>query len=286
MKKIITAVAVAAFGVSAFAQEVAQENDFAVSAKFDFESRYVKEGKRYVNENMQTTISFKYFAPSTSSDLVFTPYADFFWMSPTSNERKGMPISDEGSFTLGSEIAVGETLMLDFGYKYTGWNDRISGIGMNRAYINRTNEIYFGLTKTLSLSDSDPEWDLQGSAYIRYDWNREQLSYELGLKKAFDLEGATLALGAVYGYIDCNKVWGDQRGAIGVPGYATITLPKGGNDYGYFAVTADLSYPINEGTDVGIGVRYAYNNDDDDQAYNWDNNSSNLWWGAWINFRY
>ncbi len=277
MKKIITAVAVAAFGVSAFAQEVAQENDFAVSAKFDFESRYVKEGKRYVNENTQTTISFKYFAPSTSSDLVFTPYADFFWMSPTSNERKGNPVSvsDEGSFTLGSEIAVGEALALDFGYKYTGWNDRASGYAMNRAPLNRTNEIFFGLTKTLSLSDSDPAWDLQGSAYVRYDWNREQLAYELGLKKAFDLNGATLALGAVYGYIDCNDVWGDQ-----------VTGLSGGNDYGYFAVTADLSCPINEGTDVGIGARYAYNNDGDDRDYNRDNNSSNLWWGAWINFRY
>lgn len=274
MKKIITAVAVAAFGVSAFAQEVAQENDFAVSAKFDFESRYISEGKRHVNENTQTTISFKYFAPSTSSDLVFTPYADFFWMSPTSNERLGEKVSNEGSFTLGSEIAVGEALTLDFGYKFTGWNDRESSAVMNRAYLNRTNEIFFGLEKTLSPSDNNPEWDLLGTAYVRYDWNREQLAYELGLKKAFDLNGATLAFGAVYGYIDCNDVRGDQGGG------------KGGNDYGYVAVTVDLSCPINEGTDVGIGARYAYNNDGDDEYYNWDNNSSNLWWGAWINFRY
>ena len=88
MKKIITAVAVAAFGVSAFAQEVAQENDFAISAKFDFESRYISEGKRHVNENTQTTISFKYFAPSTSSDLVFTPYAaSVFAVEPPTNSR-------------------------------------------------------------------------------------------------------------------------------------------------------------------------------------------------------
>lgn len=276
MKKIMTAVAVAAFGVSAFAQEVAQENDFAISAKFDFESRYISEGKRHVNENTQTSISFKYFAPSTSSDFVFTPYADFFWMSPTDNERKGSPVSDEGSFTLGSEIAVGETLTLDFGYKYTGWNDRAGAAAMNWAPMNRRNEIFFGLQKSLSVLDGDPEWDLQGTAYIRYDWNRDQISYELGLKKAFDLNGATLAFGAVYGYIDCNDVYGDQAKGT----------PSGGNDYGYVAVTADLSCPINDGTDIGIGARYAYNNDGDDEAYNWDNNSSNLWWGAWINFRY
>ena len=276
MKKIITAVAVAAFGVSAFAQEVAPENDFAISAKFDFESRYIREGKRHVNENTQTTISLKYFAPSSSSDLVFTPYANFFWMSPTSNERKGQTVSDEGSFTLGSEVAVGESLSLDFGYKYTGWNGRSEAGAMNYAPVNRTNEIFFGISKVLALSEGDPAWDLVGSAYVRYDWNRDQISYELGLKKAFDLNGATLAFGAVYGYIDCNDAWGDQlKGA-----------PKGGNDYGYVAVTADLSCPINEGTDFGVGVRYAYNNDGDDQAYNWDNNSSNLWWGAWINFRY
>ena len=275
MKKIITAVAVAAFGVSAFAQEVAQENDFAVSAKFDFESRYISEGKRRVNENTQTTISLKYFAPSTSSDFVLTPYADFFWMSPTDNERKGAPVSDEGSFTLGSEVAVGETLSLDFGYKFTGWDSRASATAMNySAYINRSNEIYFGIKNSISIVDGSPEWDLEGSAYVRYDWNRDQIAYELGLKKAFDLNGATLAFGAVYGYIDCNDVHGDQGGG------------KGGNDYGYVAATVDLSCPINEGTDVGIGARYAYNNDGDDQAYNWDNNSSNLWWGAWINFRY
>ena len=276
MKKIMTAVAVAAFGVSAFAQEVAQENDFAISAKFDFESRYISEGKRHVNENTQTSISFKYFAPSTSSDFVFTPYADFFWMSPTSNERKGLTVSDEGSFTLGSEVAVGETLSLDLGYKFTGWNDRAGAANMNWAPLNRRNEIFFGIRNSISVVDGNPEWDLEASAYVRYDWNRDQISYELGLSKAFDLNGATLAFGAVYGYIDCNDVLGDQ-----VKG-----LMKGGNDYGYVAFTADLSCPINEGTDIGIGARYAYNNDGDDQAYNWDNNSSNLWWGAWINFRY
>ena len=77
MKKIITALAVAAFGVSAFAQEAsvpAPERNFVVGAKFDFESRYVTQGKRRVNENTQTTISFKYFVPQTS-DIGITPYA-------------------------------------------------------------------------------------------------------------------------------------------------------------------------------------------------------------------
>ena len=138
MKKIITALAVAAFGVSAFAQEAsvpAPERNFVVGAKFDFESRYVTQGKRRVNENTQTTISFKYFVPQTS-DIGITPYADFLWMSPTDNQRNGHDLSNEGSLTLGSEIAVGDVATIDFGYKYTGWNDRASAAAMNRAYIN------------------------------------------------------------------------------------------------------------------------------------------------------
>lgn len=280
MKNIITALAVAAFGVTAFAQEAstqpAAERDFVIGAKFDFESRYVTEGKRHVNENTQTTISFKYFVPQ-SSDIGITPYADLFWMSPTDNKRGVGELSNEGSIKVGAEISVGETAAIDFGYKFTGWNDRESAGAMNRAYLNRANEIFFGVSKTLSLIDGNEYADVKGLAYVRYDWNREQLSYELGLEKTFDFDDVGLRIAAVYGYIDANKANGDQR---------PDGWPKGHNDYGYVAVSADLSYRINSGTDIGVGVRYAYNNDGDDGIAGEDNNDSNLWWGAWINFRY
>lgn len=279
MKHIITALAVAAFGVSAFAQEAstqpAAERDFVIGAKFDFESRYVTAGKRRVNENTQTTISFKYFVPQ-SSDIGFTPYADLFWMSPTDNARNGVTLSNEGSFTIGSEIAVGEAVTLDLGYKFTGWNDRESARAMNRAYLNRSNEIFFGVAKTLSLIDGNEDADVKGTAYVRYDWNCNQLSYELGLEKTFEFDEIGLRLAAVYGYVDANDFLGDQH--HGAPNYH--------NDYGYIAVSADLSYRINSGTDIGVGVRYAYNNDGDDFVADKDNNDHNVWWGAWINFRY
>ena len=276
MKKIITALAVAAFGVSAFAQEAsvpAPERNFVVGAKFDFESRYVTQGKRRVNENTQTTISFKYFVPQTS-DIGITPYADFLWMSPTDNQRNGHDLSNEGSLTLGSEIAVGDVATIDFGYKYTGWNDRASAAAMNRAYINRSNEIFVGVNKTLSLIDGNEYGDIDALAYVRYNFNTEELSYELGLEKTFSWEEVGLRLAAVYGYVDANDANGDQGGG------------NIHNDYGYIAVSADLSYQINSWTDVGVGVRYAYNNDGDDSAFTSDNNDDNLWWGAWIRFRY
>jgi len=279
MKKTITALAVAAFGVSAFAQtaETSTENDFVIGAKFDFESRYVSDGKRHVNENTQTTLSFKYFVPS-SSEISFTPYADFFWMSPTDNERNGETLSNEGSLTVGSEVAIGETAGLDFGYKFTGWNDRASAKGMNRAGVNRTNEIFFGLNKTISLIDGNEDGDIKGTACIRYNFKLNQIAYELGVEKSFSFDDFGLRLAAVYGYLDANKATGDQRAA---------GVPKMHNDYGYVAVSADISYRINSGTDVGLGVRYAYNNDGDDEFYvNDDNCSDSLWWGAWINFRY
>lgn len=282
MKNIITVLAVSAFGVTAFAQQAPVqpvESPLAVSAKFGFESRYIKDGKRHVNENTQTNISLKYFSgASFSSDTEITPYVNFFWMSPTNNERKGLPVSDEGILTLGSEFAIGDELMLDMGYTYTGWNDRGSAVAMNRAYINRSNELFVGLSKYFPLLGDSEESMVKGSAYVRYDWNLEQLSYELSLEKNIELDdGMGLRLAATYGYIDANKATGDQRPA---------GIPKEGNDYGYVALSADLSYQINEGTDVGIGARYAYNNDGDDELWNDDNNSSNLWWGAWINFRY
>lgn len=281
MKNIITALAVAAFGVSAFAQEVstqpAGERDFVIGAKFDFESRYVTKGKRHVNENTQTTISFKYFVPQ-SSDIGITPYADLFWMSPTDNKRLDDPLSDEGSITIGSEITIGDTSSVDFGYKFTGWNDCGSSAAMNRAHLNRDNEIFFGVAKTLSLIDGNDYADVKGTAYVRYDWNCNQLAYEVGVEKTFDVDDFGFRFAVVYGYVDANRANGDQRPS---------GMPKGHNDYGYVAASADVSYRINSGTDVGIGVRYAFNNDDDENVYtNTDNNDHNVWWGAWINFRY
>ena len=280
MKKVITALAIAAFGVSAFAQESAasaSDKDFVIGAKFDFESRYISSGKRIVNENMQTTISLKYFVPQTS-DIGFTPYADFFWMSPTNNERGGHTVSDEGSIKVGSEVAIGETITLDFGYKFTGWNDRESAKGMNRAELNRQNEIFLGVSRAFNLLDGNEDTSVIGFAQVAYNWNREQLAYEIGLEKSFDLgSDVALKLAACYGYVDANKYNGDQRGA---------GEPRGHNDYGYIAASADVSYRINSGTDVGLGIRYAYNNDGDDGLAGKDNNDHNVWWGAWINFLY
>lgn len=280
MKKIITALAVAAFGVSAFAQQSAvpaSEKDFVIGAKFDFESRYISDGKRSVNENMQTTISLKYFVPQTS-DIGFTPYADFFWMSPTNNERIGHQVSDEGSFTLGSEVAVGETITIDFGYKFTGWNDRESALAMNRAKLNRQNEIFVGVSRAFNLFDGNEASAVLGFAQVAYNWNRNQLAYEVGLEKSFDLSSdVALKLAACYGYVDANKYNGDQRDAGEIRGH---------NDYGYIAASADVSYQINSGTNVGLGIRYAYNNDGDDGLAGADNNDHNVWWGAWINFLY
>lgn len=282
MKNIITALAIAAFGATtAFAQEAvtqaAPERDFVIGAKFDFESAYVTEGKRHVNENTQTTISFKYFVPQTS-DIGWTPYVDFAWVSPTDNQRLGKDISDEGSIKIGSEVSLGETYGIDFGYKYTGWNDRASAWGMNRAYLNRTNEIFFGINKTISLIDGNDDANVKGVAYVHYDFNREQLTYELGLEKAFSFDEVGLRIAATYGYVDSNKANGDQRSGTG--------LDDKGNDYGFVAVSVDLSYQINSGTDIGLGVRYAYNNDGDDGHASDDNDGSTVWWGAWINFRY
>ena len=279
MKKIITALAVAAFGVTAFAQEAATqpapEKDFVIGAKFDFESRYISYGKRIVNENTQTTISLKYFVPQ-SSEIGFTPYADFFWMSPTDNERKGVELSNEGSVTVGTEIAVGETVTLDLGYKFTGWNDRESAAGMNRADINRQNEIFFGVSRAFNLIDGNEDSAVVGYGRVSYNWNCNQLAYEIGLEKSFELgSDVALKLGACYGYVDANDYYGDQHSG-----------KNAHNDYGYFAAAADLSYRVNSGTDIGAGVRYAYNNDGDDGYAGSDNNDHNVWWGAWINFLY
>lgn len=282
MKKIITAIAIAAFGATAYAQEAAvtqpaPEKDFVIGAKFDFESCYVTGGKRIVNENTQTTISFKYFVPQ-SSDIGITPYAELFWMSPTDNERKGHSLSDEGSFKIGSEITVGEDSGIDFGYKFTGWSDRESSAGMNRADLNRDNSIYLGVSHVFTLSEDIEEANFTGFAYVYYDFNCEQITYEIGVKKSVSFDELTFSAAATYGYVDANKANGDQR--------RTGTI-DGDNDYGYIAFSVDATYQINSGTDIGIGGRYAYNNDGDDEpGFNGDNKDSTFWWGVWINFRY
>ncbi len=203
-------------------------------------------------------------------------------MSPTDNTRVGNAgervLSDEGSLSIGSKVDFGEDFGIDFGYKYTGWNDRYSATTMNRAYVNRTNELYVGVFTDINFVRGNDDATIQGTAYIRYNWNLEQLSYEIGLSKTFELDEVGLHLAAVYGYVDANNANGDQRG---------WDVKDGHNDYGYIALSADVSYRINSGTDIGIGIRYAYNNDgDDDDSFNGDNNDHNVWWGAWLNFRY
>lgn len=268
-----------AVAASAFAQQAAPEsNDIEVGAKFAYESHYVNRGIDQSDDNLQTTINVGYsFADSGSWG--FRAYGELFYMSPISDH------GNEADWTFGTRAVYEDEYFFDFGYRFKSYpngRDYHTKMKMKRAEVNRSNELFFGIGRDVELIDGN-EWSrviLAGS--VSYDWNLEQVAWEVGIEKTFTevfSRDTDIALAATYGYITASDWDGDQVGGNGAPD----------NDYGYFTVKADFIYHLNETTDLGLGVRYTCNNDDarsihGKEAMDIDRNT--FWWGASLTFRY
>lgn len=269
-----------AIASSAFAQQAAPEsNDLEVGATFAYESHYVDRGIDQSDGNLQTTIDLGY-SFSNYGDWGFRAYGQLFYMSPVSDE------GNKADWTLGTRAVYMDEYFFDLGYRFKSYpNGGASkpnwgkASDMKRAQINRSNELFFGIGRDVELVDGN-EWShVVIAGTVSYDWNLEQTTWEVSVEKTFEevfSRETSLTVGATYGYITCNDANGDQVGGDDIE-----------NDYGYLTVKADLVYNLNSSTDLGLGVRYTYNNDYDSKVGKERGIDANtFWWGVSLTFRY
>lgn len=275
MKKTIITLALASFGAVAFAQNepmATPASNFIIGAKIAFESEFISYGQEHSDENIQTTISAEYLIPS-GGDFASSIYGNLFYMSPLTQSY------NQATLTLGAKAVWLEEYFVDFGYIYTGFPNGGDGkraaraIEMNDAMVNRENALYFGIGRDIDLIEGE-EWSrVLISAYANWNWNCDQMSYELALAKVFDnvaIDELSIVAKVAYGYVDADKWAGDQ----GAPAIK--------NAYGYFASSVDAVYAISDGMKLNLGVRYAYNNDGNVGT----NTDQNLWWGFGLTCSY
>ncbi len=271
MKKISIALATAAVALPLFAQQddVPEADNFYVGAKFAFESEYIYRGLESSDTNFQTTVNVEYsFAPTGSWGC--SVYGELFYMSPIEDEANKL------SLDLGLLAMYESEYFFSIGYRYSGYPNS-SKVSTRIAAVNREHEAYIGVGRDIELLQGE-EWTMfRLFGYFSYNFQSDGFIYEAGIEKLFDDVFGVADLGLkfklVYGYIDQNRAEGDQNS----------TNPHWHNDYGYFAGSVDLSYGLTRSTEVFVGLRYAWNNDDHATGTEDD---SNFWVGFGLNFRY
>lgn len=300
-KTLITAATLSVLGGAStltHAQTTAQAilGGLAVNAQVATESEYIYRGKEHSDFNFQTNIRAEYTVPLPVGGLGLAVYGGTFSMQPVTQAANQL------DFTLGAKLEY-EAFTFDLGWIYHSfpnkntvahnwWGSPIPPIPgptggfqdsiTNRPDYNRSNEFVLGLHTNLDgaiLGDSRLGTRL--SAFLYYDVNLEQFTYELDIARTFVLPmdpRASLTLKGFAGYVEAHRANGDQR----APG-----LVKWRNDYGYLGLYADIAYRLSEFTHVGTGIRYAWNSDGkSDLGYLAGNTTSNLWWGLWFRFDY
>ncbi len=288
MKKSIIAAASALAGisVSAFAApeqgETPEAESFSVGAKIAYETQYIDRGIERSDENVQTTIIAEY-ALAPMGDWGMTVYGEAFFMAPVKQE------ANKASLKLGLFTMYEDEYFIDVGYKYTGFPNRGK---MDISYadyslVKHEDEIFIGIGRDIEFV-SDADWSIvRLFGYMIYDFEYEALTFEVGAEKGlnniFDIEGLGVKGKIVYGYVNQEEADGKVGGQWFHKHYLKNDLH---DDYGYFALSFDVSYSLTKNTDVFVGIRYAWNNDDN---YDWmrpGTDNTNFWVGVGLNFRY
>ena len=248
-----------------------------IDAKLSAESEYIYRGKEHSDFNLQSRLNLEYALPTTGIGTAIT--ANVFSMNPIEQ------LSNQLDLSLGAKVEYGEYLVRARWIYHTfpnqnqladlpfGGEQYVPG---NRPVYNRSNEFYLGVGSEFKEAGV---W-IEGGIY--YDINCSQLTYELNLGRDFMfrvLPNFKITLAGFAGYVNATAYNGDQR---------ADNVDKWRNDYAYLGGTADVSYRINEFSSVGVGVRYAWNNDGNgSNTQNLEGNTrSNFWWGFWVKFAY
>lgn len=244
-------------------------DNFEIGAQLGFESRYVYRGIECADESMQAIVNCGY-ALGGNGAWGFNVYGEMFYNSPISSDDNE---NNEIDWKLGTRAVYEEEYFFDLGYVFRTYPD---------AALNRSNEIFFGIGRDVELVEGKDWSRVIIDGKVSYDWNLEQLAWEFSAEKEFKEvvdKNMDVVVGATYGYVTSNDWDGDQDHGLSSPS----------NDYGYLALTADAIYHLDNGADLVLGVRYAYNNDHgryDDNGNKVSVDCNEFWWGASIRFRY
>lgn len=281
MNKILSTLALAGLAGASIATAATDSaiDGLSVKAKVGYENEYIFRGKEHSADNIQTRVVGEYALPIQGANAGI--YAGGFLMSPLTETANAAEVF------VGAKTEIEKTL-IDVGYTYYGFpNNSTVNAGApggsintinNRAVYNGSNEIKvgaaFGQFKDI----------LTPSLYFYYDFNLQQLTTEVAVRRTFrgddyGINGVELILAGYFGYVSANQYNGSQLS----PGIAQWS-----NAYGYVGGSADIAYNVTSAAKVGLGIRYAYNNDGDasDDIRLSGNTESNFYYGVWAEFRY
>lgn len=288
MKKILTTIALSGLAGASLANAF---DGLSIKGKVGFESEYIMRGKEHSKENVQTKVIGEYVLPVSGAGL--SVYAGAFLMSPVTEA------SNEGILFTGIKTQL-DSFIIDAGYTYYGYPNRNKtrdGFGNVGGSINPTNNraVYTDSNEiNIAAAYKGFEEILTPSVSVAYNFNLQQLTTEFAITRSFDLgqfgiNGFEINLAAYAGYVDARRYNGDNR---------QNGVERWYNGYAYVGGTADLAYNISPSAKVGVGIRYAHNNDgtgDDATPLAGDpngvsrlagNTSHNLYYGVWAEFRY
>lgn len=260
MKKLlIAAIASAAIGTSAQAENMFE--DLTVLTSVSFESEYVFRGIQLADEVIQPSIEVR------ADDL----YAGFWASVPLEDEY-----SEEINLYVGYNIPVNEKIGIDIGYMYYWYvnDDDVTNPasftpGDQGFGYDFRNEVYFGIYGNTFL---------RPQLFFYYDFSLDQIVVEFSAGHSYSLENvserlrnASIELGGYVGAAAADDYNSDQLAGS----------PE--NSYSYWGLTADLAYRIKEGLAATIGVRYAGNTDDLTPTITpRADKDNNFYWGASI----
>ncbi len=262
MKTTLAAITLASLSAGALFAQNGIDN-LEIKGDVGYEGEYISRGKEHSDGNMQVNVKTGYSIPGMGETSPLL-YANLFAMLPVAQHY------NQVDWTLGAKASY-EAFTFDIGYTLHTYpnNDSFAPAETNRGDYNRSNEVFIGA------STSQYEW-FTPKAYIYYDFNLQQVTYEAMLTRRVEGQDLGLSpdlafdLAAYIGYLSARRYDGDQGAA------------KVRNGYAYAGLSADVVYRIAPNANVSLGMRYAWNNDGE----HGNNTEKNLWWGTKVTFAY
>jgi hypothetical protein len=267
-----------------------QIGDLSAQAVLGAESEYVFRGKKMSGFSFLPSTRLGY--PVGPGELYGALWTVFpVDAGPVSN---GLTSNrDEVDFHFGYNMVVPnfEMLSLDLGYTYYWYPQG------NVYDIDRSNEIYFGVTADLgSLGGTYNKYYPTMSGYIFYNWDLEQwvlqvdATYSLELAQFNNnLGGMSVDFAGWFGVLSADVYQSDRH---------PTTTPKWENGYAYLGLKADLVFAFNDVCSASVGLRWSANNDGTGAfptsntvtagpiSANEGNHEEMFWWGTAVKFAF
>ena len=211
MMKRITAMTLAAFGMTLWPLSLSQASDVSISTTFAFESEYVFRGVQLADESFQPSIEVSYdgfYVGTWVSSPMVDPGAQFL---------------NEVEIYGGYVIELSDDVGLDLGLMYYWYPEEPSTA-------DATRELYLGVSHGIEYF---PE------PYLYYDFDLDTLTIEFSKGHSFALDGGdgslALDIGASLGFVS------PEEGASGIYASGTADLSYSFSDSASLSIGIRLS---------------------------------------------